>query len=277
MKRLIIILVPAFFLIFLACQKETSFELGINTPAIGTLKDDLGDCDTLDIKGTYTEGTALTNSNTVLVAVTVTTPGVYRISTDTVNGFSFIDSGFFAATGTYLVTLRGYGTPIIPVTTDFTVMFGSSFCDFSITVAPGTASTDPNDADTAWMFNEGASHFQGHVDSAVVRLVGPIAYLRIYGKPITNDSTFYMQLQQTSPTPTGSYTTTSGMAVFEFKTGAGATVYESKQGDGSNLTFTVTNYNTSTKVLEGTFTGTAKDGAAGTKTINAGKVKVQVE
>lgn len=277
MKRLIFILIPVCLFIFLGCSKEQSFELGINTPANGTLKDSLGDCDSMSVNGTYTEGTALNNTNTVVVAVNVTVPGTYRIATDTANGISFIDSGFFATTGTYLVTLKGSGTPILPITTDFTVTFGASFCDFSVTVAPGTPTGNPNSADTAWMFNDATRHYQGHVDSAVIRTSGGIVYLRIYGKPATNDTTVYIQLQQTSATPTGSYSTTSGMAVFEFKTGAGATIYDSRQGDGSNLTFTVTNYNTSTKVLDATFTGTAKDGAMATKTITNGKLKLQVQ
>lgn len=277
MKRLIFILIPALVVIFFSCAKEKSFELGINTPSSGTLKDSLGDCDTIDIKGTYTEGTALTNSNTVLVAVTVTVPGTYKIATDTVNGFSFIDSGFFSQPGTYLVTLRGSGTPILSNSTDFTVTYGSSFCDFSIAVAPGSGTGNPNAADTAWMFDEGTNHYHGHVDSAVVRVSGGIPYLKIYGKPVTNDTTIFIQLQQSTPAPTGSYSTTSGMAVFEFKTGAGGTIYDSRQGDGSNLTFTITNYNTTTKVLDATFTGTAKDGGTGTKTITGGKLKVQVQ
>ena len=277
MKRLIFILIPVCFFMFIGCSKETSFELGINTPASGTLKDTLGDCDSMSVNGTYTEGQALNNTHTVVVAVNVTVPGSYRIATDTANGFSFTDSGFFATAGTYLVTLKGSGTPILPVATDFTVTFGSSFCDFSVTVAPGVSTGNPNAADTAWMFNEGTNHFQGHVDSAVVRTAGGIVYLRIYGKPASNDTTVFIQLQQTTPTPTGSYSTTSGMALFEFKTGAGATIFESKQGDGSNLTFTVTNYNTTTKVLDATFSGTAKDAAAATKNITAGKLKVQVQ
>jgi hypothetical protein len=277
MKRLIFILIPALLFVFIGCSKETSFELGINTPSMGTLKDSLGDCDSMSLNGTYTEGQALTSTNTVVVAVNVTVPGTYKIATDTVNGFSFIDSGFFAAAGTYLVTLEGSGTPILPIASDFTVTFGSSFCDFTVTVAPGTPTGNPNAADTAWMFDEGGRHYQGHVDSAVVRTSGGIVYLRIYGKPATNDTTVYIQLQQTTATPSGSYSTTSGMAVFEFKTGAGATIYESRQGDGSNLVFTVTNYNTSTKVLDGTFTGTAKDGAAASKSITGGKLKVQVQ
>jgi hypothetical protein len=277
MKRLIFILIPALFVVFFSCSKETSFELGINTPASGTLKDSLGDCTPKIINGTYTEGTALTNTNTVVLTVNVTVPGTYKIATDTVNGFSFIDSGFFSQAGTYLVTLSGSGTPILPITTDFTVTFGTSFCDFSVTVAPGTPSGNPNAADTAWMFDEGTRHYHGHADSAVVRTSAGIVYLKIYGKPATNDTTVYIQLQQTTPTPTGSYSTTSGMAVFEFKSGAGATIYDSRQGDGSNLTFTVTNYNTTTKVLNATFTGTAKDGATGTKTISGGKLKVQVQ
>jgi len=277
MKRLILILIPTVFILILSCSKEQSFELGLTTKASGTLKNSAGDCDTLDIRGTYTEGVALTAANNVLVAVTVDVPGSYKITTDTVNGFSFADSGFFAATGTYLVTLKGSGAPILPIATPFTVTFGSSFCDFSINVMAGSGTSNPNTADTAWMFNEGTAHYQGHVDSAVIRVISGIPYLKIYGKPVTNDTTFYVQLMQTTPSPTGSYATNTGAAVFEFKTGGGATIYDSRQNDGTNITFTITNYNSTTKVLDATFSGTAKDAGTGTKTITAGKLKIQVE
>jgi len=278
MNRLKFILLPSLLFIFLACSKEQSFETGFSDPATGTLKDTLGDCDSMTVNGVYTENQPLTASNTVKVTLNITKSGTYKVFTDTVNGFSFRDSGFFAAAGTYQITLKGNGKPIAPATSNFTVTFGSSFCNFSIDVQPGTSSgSDVNDADTAWMFNEGAKHYQGHVDSALVKMNNSIPYLNIYGKPATNDTTFYVQLQQTSATPTGTYSTTSGTAVFEFKTPAGNTIYDSRQTDGSNLSFTVTNYNTTTKVLEAIFSGTVKDGAGGTKTISSGKLKIQVQ
>lgn len=277
MKQLTLLFFPSLMFIFLACQKEQSFETGFTSAAVGTLKNIAGDCDSMSVNGTYTENQSLTPSNTVTVTLNITTAGTYKVFTDTVNGFSFLDSGFFAAPGTYQVTLKGSGKPILPVTSDFTVTFGNSFCNFSVDVVPATSSGAVNDADTAWMFDEGTRHYQGHVDSALVKMSGTIPYLNIYGKPATNDTTFYVQLQQTSPTPTGTYSTTNGTAVFEFKTPTGSTIYDSRQTDGSNLTFTVIGYNTTTKVLDAIFSGTVKDGAAGTKTISSGKLKVQVQ
>ncbi len=277
MNRLFII-IPFLVFIFVACSKEQSFETGFSTAAAGTLKDDSGDCDSMNVNGTYTENQNLTASNSVIVTLNITTPGTYKVSTDTVNGFSFMDSGFIASAGTYQVTMKGSGKPLMSGTSDFIVTFGTSFCNFSVDVLPGSATGGSvNGADTAWMFDEGTRHFQGHIDSALIKTSGPIPFLNIYGKPATNDTTFFVQLMQTSATPTGSYSTSNGTAVFEFKTPAGSTIYDSRQTDGSNLTFTVTNYNTTTRVVEGTFAGTVKDGTGGTKTISLGKMKIQVQ
>lgn len=278
MKRLILILIPCLIFILVACSKEQSFETGFTTSAIGTLKDTLGDCDSMSVNGVYTENQTLTTSNTVTVTVNIAAPGTYRVFTDTVNGFSFRDSGFFASPGAYQIILKGSGKPILATTSNFTVTFGTSLCGFSIDVVPGNnTGSDVNDADTAWMFYEGASFYKGHVDSALVKMSNSIPYLNIYGKPVTNDTTFYVQLQQSTPTPTGTYSTTSGTAVFEFKTPTGSTIYDSRQTDGSNLTFTVIGYDATTKILQAIFSGTVKDGAAGTKTISSGKLKIQVQ
>lgn len=279
MNRLSFLFIPLCVFVFWGCQKELSYELGINAPATGTLKDSLGNCDSMSVNGTYTENQALGSSNTVTITVNVTGAGKYRISTDTVNGYSFIDSGFFANPGTYQVTLQGTGTPILPTTNNFTVNFGTSFCTFDVTVQPGTSTGNINAADTAWMFDEGTMHFQGHVDSALVKTTGGISYLNIYGKPKTNDSTIFIQLQLSSPTapPSGTYSTAAGTAVFEFKTPAGATIYDSRQTDGSNLTFTITAFDPSTKVMDAIYSGTVKDATTGTKNVTAGKLKLQVQ
>jgi hypothetical protein len=278
MKRLIFIALPICIFVILSCQKEYSLETGINSFSVGTLKDSMGDCNPIVISGAYTEGQPLTAGNFVTVTVDVSATGTYRIFSDTVNGFWFVDSGFFSSTGTQTITLKGGGKPILPIDADFTVSYGNSFCSFSVTAAAGSSGSI-NDADTAWMFNDGTQHFQGHVDSAVFSLSGGIGYLTIYGKPATNDTTFRVQLQQSSPTvpPTSgaTYTTGSGTAVFEFKTPAGGTIYDSRQTDGSNMTFTITSYNTTTKVLDGTFSGTAKDNSSATKTLTLGKLKLQ--
>ena len=282
MKRLIAILIPVSFMAFFGCQKELSLETGGNNAglAVGALKDSAGNCDSMSISGTYRENQQLTDSHYVNVTVNVTTPGQYKIRTDTVNGFYFRDSGYFSAAGTYVVKLKGGGKPIIPVNSSFNVSFGNSFCNFSIAVGTAPASGTVNSADTAWMFNDATRHYQGHVDSALVKVNATgMAFLKIYGKPVTADTTIFIELQlgTAATSPTGTYSTSSGTAIFEFKTPTGAVIYQSRQGDGSNTVFTITNYNTTTKVDEAIFSGTAKDGAGATQNITAGKLKVQVQ
>jgi hypothetical protein len=279
MKRLIFIALPICILVVLSCQKETSFETGINSLSQGTLKDSAGDCKPIVISGAYTENQPLDASNFVTVTVDVAAAGTYNIFTDTMNGFWFSDSGFFAAPGTYTVTLKGGGKPILPIDVDFDVSYGTSFCFFTVEVGAGTTG-NLNDADTAWRFNEGTNYYEGHVDSAVFSTSGSIGYLTIYGKPVTDDTTFRIQLQQSSATPPTSgtsYTTGAGTAVFEFKTPGGSTIYDSRQTDGSNLTVVIVSYNVATKVLEGTFSGTVKDNAGATKTITSGKLKLTTQ
>ncbi len=277
MKRLILIAFPICLLVIFSCSKEYSLETGTNATSAGTLKDSLGDCKPILINGTYTENQSLSSSNTVVVTVNVTSPGKYRISTDTTNGFWFIDSGFFATTGTTLVTLKGGGKPILPIQSDFTVTYGTSFCDFSITPAASSGAGTVNSSDSAWQFSEGAFSFKGHIDSALISGTVPPIYLKIYGKTKTNDTTFYVQLLQTSTTPTGTYSTNNGTAVFEFKNPAGATIYDARQTNSTILDFTVTGFNTTTRVLDATFTGTAKNASSSNVNITLGKMKVQVQ
>jgi hypothetical protein len=110
--------------------------------AIGTLGASSGVCTPVSPSGTYTQGVTLTSTNTVQVQVTVTTPGTYTISTNTVNGVSFLKTGTFTATGVQNVILNGTGTPTNSGSQNFTVTFGSSVCNFSIPFATGTVITD---------------------------------------------------------------------------------------------------------------------------------------
>lgn len=277
MKRLILIAIPICLFTILACQKEYSTETGTNSTSVGTLKDSLGDCQPININGSYTENQTLTTTNYVDVTVTASAAGKYRIRTDTTNGFWFIDSGFFASPGSYVVRLKGGGKPILPTASPFTVSYGTSFCDFSINVGASSGSGTLNSADTAWMFDEGTFHFHGHVDSALVKTSSVPVYLNIYGKTPTSDTTFYVQLLLSSTTPTGTYSTSAGTAVFEFKTPAGNTIYDGRQMNSTDLVFTVNNFNTTTRVLDATFAGTVKDGSSLNKNVTLGKLKVQVQ
>ena len=146
-KHLAVLLTGIF--LFAACQKEYSLETGsLGGVAVGTLRDSLADCKPITIRGLYFADSTVTDSNYVIVQVNITTPGSYIISTDTQNGISFRDSGYFSTAGIINVTLKATGRPVLPVTSDFTVTFGSSFCLFSIAVLPSQVVTGPQAAYT---------------------------------------------------------------------------------------------------------------------------------
>jgi|GEM_PF-726455 len=114
------------------CNFTLNFSAGA-APATGTLGGSPGSCTPVTPSGTYTQGVALTASNTVLVQVNVATVGSYTISTTTVNGVSFSATGTFTTTGLQNVALTGTGTPVSSGAQSFAVSFGTSTCNFSIT------------------------------------------------------------------------------------------------------------------------------------------------
>ncbi len=160
-----------FFIIIVlivACTKESSYESGSSTSSVatGTLKDSLGNCQNIAIKGNYVVDTVLTDSNYVVVTATITKPGNYKIYTDTVNGFWFRDSAYILTSGTQTFKLKGYGKPILPLTSNFTVYFNSSYCLFSIAVSSmsstgGTVTTPsgdyfPTTTNSNWTYDKSA-------------------------------------------------------------------------------------------------------------------------
>ena len=147
-------------LFIVACTKESSYEsgLGIYSTAAGTLKDSLGNCQNITINGTYLVDTVMTDSNYVVVTANITTPGNYKIYTDTVNGFWFRDSAYILGTGTQTFKLKGYGKPILPLTSNFTVYFNTSYCLFSVplgtsgTVVSATGDFFPTTVNSNWTY-----------------------------------------------------------------------------------------------------------------------------
>jgi hypothetical protein len=125
--------VIGFVLLLAACTKETSYETGANLfgMAAGTLKDSIGDCKGIVVKGKYSADTVLTDSSYILVQVSITASGNYSIYSDTVNGFWFRDSGYSVA-GNRTLKIRGYGKPILPLNTDFDIFFNNSACTFTV-------------------------------------------------------------------------------------------------------------------------------------------------
>lgn len=107
-----------------SCSKEYSEENGNGTDtaipigtssgtAVYTFSSVSGNCVAPKISGTYTTGTATTIANTVLLKVTVVSPGTYLISTATINGIIFTGSGTFLITGAQTIQLFASGTPLV--------------------------------------------------------------------------------------------------------------------------------------------------------------------
>lgn len=121
--------------LFMACQKEASYEKGNSSASVGSLSVDAsGNCLGTVVSGTYYKDTLIKASNYVDVSVQVDTAGTYTISSDTVNGYYFKGTGSFTSTGTQVVRLLGGGKPLDAGTNIFTVTYNNTFCEFSVTV-----------------------------------------------------------------------------------------------------------------------------------------------
>lgn len=139
-KFLSITLAVLFF--FIQCKKEYSFEGGAtDKTATGSLRSTSGNCHTAIVNGVYKQDSALDNTNSVVITVHFTSPGQYKIFTDTQNGFYFQDSSYITDTGYIQVTLKAKGKPAVAQTTNFSVVFDTSTCSFSVPVIGATPAT----------------------------------------------------------------------------------------------------------------------------------------
>lgn len=97
-----------------------------------------GSCSGAILNGTYVQGLALASNNTLVLNITLTSPGAYSISTPTINGVTFSGSGFLSA-GATTVTLFGTGTPLSSGIYYFPVTGAGSSCNFSVSFLPSTS------------------------------------------------------------------------------------------------------------------------------------------
>ena len=120
-----------------ACDVTVNVISNTTADAEFTLGTTAGSCTGAVLAGTYTANTAMTSANTVTIAVSVTAPGPYNISTASVNGVIFSASGIVSATTTSIV-LTAQGTPAASTTAgsfDYPLTAGTSACSFSVTYA----------------------------------------------------------------------------------------------------------------------------------------------
>jgi hypothetical protein len=154
MKK-IILFFPFILFVFAACKKELSLEVsGLGGIARGSLTDSSGNCKDIKAKGVYVVDQSMTDSNYLLVKVNFSSQGKYKITTDTVNGIWFIDSGFATQTGATLVKIRAKGKPILPKLNDFVLKFNGSFCAFSVSTSNPGVNNDyfPNTFGSSWIY-----------------------------------------------------------------------------------------------------------------------------
>jgi len=202
MKQFAITLSTIILFIFCmnSCKKEMSYETGngANGNSAGTITDSLGNCQLIIVKGTYKVDTLFTDSNYLLVQLNITSRGHYKVSTDSSNGFWFIDSGYALNTGLQTVKIRGYGKPLLPIVTTKTISYDSSFCQINIDCGalPIITNDDyfPTTIGSNWTYYVGTTltnNFTTTV-SSLYAIIGTNAY-SIFTTPYPsyNDTSFY--------------------------------------------------------------------------------------
>ncbi|HWB25971.1 MAG TPA: hypothetical protein VG738_10850 [Chitinophagaceae bacterium] len=269
-------------LVFIACQKEYSLETNKSLAAEGSLQDTSGNCMPITVAGTFYGGVEPGRDTAyVLLNVNVTNPGSYSIYTNTQDGFYFSDSGYFSTTGINVVKIKPIGVPIIPGAQDFTVSFDSTVCYFTVNVQDSTGTglggggiTNPNKSDTAWKFSDGTNTYHGPIDTAYTYTdsLGQFLLSMIGYTSATADSAWEIGVYFSGgQVATGSYQSKAS-AAFGFVNGTtGKLIYEADPTVQTvNTTVTITSYDASTKIITGSFSGTAKDASGNPVTINPG-------
>jgi hypothetical protein len=108
--------------------------VNIDTFANFQLVTDNGLCSNAKVEGRYVSGQYLTEDNKVTLDVMVITPGMWSVTSGTVNGMVFSDVGIFTDTGRQTITIYGAGIPGEFGNTVIPVSAGSSDCSFGVTV-----------------------------------------------------------------------------------------------------------------------------------------------
>jgi hypothetical protein len=247
----------------------------------------LVNCGTAQINGTYIVNKPLGDTNNVVVQVNVTTLGSYSIGTTTVNGYTFSKSGNFTTTGIQNVTLQGSGSPVVAGSNTFTATAGTSSCNFNVTVINQTTSATFN----TWSFTQGTKTYTGTFPNGADfgdDFFGFGKAVDMFGEIPNTDTTFDLYVQfgasATQPVP-GSYTTnpdlfnanTTDLYMYD----TNVDIFYVKDfpplpPTTPTLTIVVTSYDATTKIVKGTFSGTAWNSGGVIVPITNGKFEAEV-
>jgi len=240
-----------------------TFDVIIQGPAVYTI-----DCPNVVVNGTYQVGIGLNGTHTIDIPVTVTSAGPYNISAS-INGMTFSGSGTLPL-GPGLITLTGSGTPT--ASGPFNLSVGTPACLIPITVAPAPT--------IDWKFNIGATLYQGSTfATAYDNTSAPPAIFASYeGDNVAGDNLVFDLFDLTggmnaAETYKSFLAAPGNLSDFYFTDGGGTIdLVADLTTSGALITFTVTSHNTVTRVITGTFTGTAFDNiSSANKTITNGQ------
>lgn len=257
-----------------------AFSIDVTTPggtvAAYTVSGNGGPCTGSTVQGTYTAGTPLNAGNTITVQVNVTTAGSYNMTTAPMNGMTFTKAGSFTTTGVQSVVLQGTGTPTSGGAFTIPVIGGTSGCTVQLTVAGGSGGA--TSADSAWRFTQNSRFFFGPIDTGMVQSSGGVTVLSLLGHTYNTDSTLELDIwiPGNSITP-GNYSTATG-SFFTFETPMGGLIYEANPSTSATaiITYVITSFDTTTRIVTGTFSGNAENNAGAAVPITGGSFRAKV-
>lgn len=238
------------------------FTVNVTEGAVYTI-----DCASAVVNGVYEARKELDATNTVDLTVNVATPGLYSITAGE-NGMTFSGSGSFTTAGPgQTITLTGTGTP--EANGDFDMQIAVA-CAFQVTVDPAIIGTGGT-----WKFTSGATTYEGNTFDAEVVTDNNITYLVVTG--LSNSATgaigLTMGVNGGSAITTGLYSGSVITGKFAGFTYSGSAVWIAGAGTGASVNITLTTYNTTTGLVEGTFSGNAKDVSGAIVPITGGTFK----
>lgn len=222
-------------------------------------------CTTAVVNGSYQVTIPLGATNTVDIDVNVLTTGPYNISTTATNGMVFTATGNFTTTGVTTIQLVGSGTPAAAGTFNIPVP-GTPSCTFSCTC---TAAPVVN-----WSFKQGTTTYSGSTDNATLQVLGGgFTNFNYIGSNGPGQTLLFSLVDLVGGIGAEQYntsSTTNNTAAFIFNFPAGDIWTSDPMETGTNVVFSVTSHNTTTKTITGTFTGTVKNTAGTILPINTG-------
>ena len=227
-------------------------------------------CSSPTLNGTYENGTAMTSANTVVLNVSVTTVGLWNLTTTATNGITFSGSGTFSATGSQAITLTASGTPSASGNFNIPVNNGTSSCSFPITFSVAAV--------VDWKLTIGTTTYQGNTNSAQLQNIGGLFTTFSYSGTNANSETLVFGIADLSgginANETYSSTNTTGNSSgFVFNIQSGEIYSADNMTSNVNMIFKVTSHNTGTKTIQGTFSGTALNSSNVITTISNGQFK----